>query len=123
MEFLRIGSLRGFKSFVCVVLATTVAWGAMQWLVAPPTGLIRTYYLQNGGADVRFHPERTSDISLAFLEQDPTLPRQWFGVEWEGFWYLPQALTFDVYAGADDRVEVLVDGRRVLERSHRVRCV
>ncbi len=32
MEFLRIGRLRGFKSFVCVVLATTVAWGAMQWL-------------------------------------------------------------------------------------------
>ena len=120
MEFLRIGSLRGFKSFVCVVLATTVAWGAMQWLVAPPTGLIRTYYLQNGGAGVRFHPERTSDISLAFLEQDPTLPRQLFGVEWEGFWYLPQALTFDVYAGADDRVDVIVDGTLVLRRNFSV---
>ena len=120
MEFLRIGSLRGFKSFVCVVLATTVAWGAMQWLVAPPTGLIRTYYLQNGGAGVRFHPERTSDISLAFLEQDPALPRRLFGVVWLGFWYLPQAQTVDLYAGADDRVEVLVDGRRVLERNPRV---
>ena len=69
---------------------------------------------------MRFHPERTSDISLAFLEQDPTLSRRLFGVVWLGFWYLPQAQTVDLYAGADDRVEVLVDGRPVLERNPRV---
>ena len=120
MNFLRIGSRRAVKWYLGIALAMTVAWGVMQWLVAPPTGLIRTFSLMNGVAGERFHLERTRDISLAFLEEDPALPRRMFGVVWLGFWYLPQAQTVDLYAGADDRVEVLVDGRRVLERNPRV---
>ena len=120
MQFLRIGSLRAVRWYLSIALAMTVAWGVMQWLVAPPTGLTRVFYLKNGEAGERFHPERTSDISLAFLEEDPMLPRRSFGVVWVGFWYLPQAQTVDLYAGADDRVAVLVDRRRVLERNPRV---
>ena len=41
-------------------------------------------------------------------------------MEWRGFWFLPQAQTVDVYAGADDRVDVLVDGQLVLQRSPRL---
>ncbi len=120
MQFLRIGSRRAVKWYLGIALAMTVAWGVMQWLVTPPTGLIRTFYLRNGAGGEQFHQERTSDISLAFLEEDPALPRQLFGVVWLGFWYLPQAQTVDLYAGADDRVEVLVDGWRVLQHTPQV---
>ena len=64
--------------------------------------------------------DRTTEISLAFLDQDPTLPRRFISVEWRGFWFLPQAQTVDVYAGADDRVDVVVDGQLVLQRSPRL---
>ena len=79
MQLLRIGSLRAVRWYLSIALAMTVAWGVMQWLVAPPTGLTRVFYLKNGEAGERFHPERTSDISLAFLEEDPTLFRRGVG--------------------------------------------
>ena len=64
--------------------------------------------------------DRTTEISLAFLDQDPTLPRRFISVSWDGFWFLPQAQTVVVYAGADDRVDVLVDGQLVLQRNPRL---
>ena len=103
--------------YVYVALAVTIVGGAMQWFVAPPTGLIRTFYLQNGLDGVQFQPEQTSDISLAFLEDDPDLPRRLFGVEWTGYWYLPRAQAVELYAGGDDRVDILVDGELVHRRS------
>ena len=83
-------------------------------------GLVRTFYATSGFSGEPLSQDRTTEISLAFLDQDPTLPRRFISVEWRGFWFLPQAQTVDVYAGADDRVDVLVDGQLVLQRSPRL---
>ena len=103
-----------------VALPVTALGGILCWVVAPPTGLVRTFYSDVGFAGEPLFQDRTTEVSLAFLDEDPTLPRRLFSVEWRGFWYLPHAQTVDVYAGADDRVDVLVDGKLVLRRNPRV---
>ena len=100
-----------------VALTVTALGGILYWVVAPPTGLVRTFYSDVGFAGEPLFQDRTTEVSLAFLDEDPTLPRRLFSVEWRGFWYLSHAQTVDVYAGADDRVDVLVDGRLVLRRN------
>ena len=104
---------------LCVVVTLTVLSGALHGLIVPPMGLVRTFYATSGFSGEPLSQDRTTEISLAFLDQDPTLPRRFISVEWRGFWFLPQAQTVDVYAGADDRVDVLVDGQLVLQRSPR----
>ena len=106
--------------YLCVVVTLTVLSGALHGLIAPPMGLVRTFYATSGFSGEPLSQDRTTEISLAFLDQDPTLPRRFISVEWRGFWFLPQAQTVDVYAGADDRVDVLVDGQLVLQRSPRL---
>ena len=103
-----------------VALTLTALGGILHWVVAPPTGLIRTFYADVGFAGEPLFQDRTTEVSLAFLDEDPTLPRRLFSVQWSGFWYLPHAQTVDLYAGADDHVDVLVDGRLVLRRNPRV---
>ena len=103
--------------YLVVASAMTVAAGAMPWLVVPPTGLIRTFYLRSGPDVLQFPPERTSDITLAFLEDDPALPSRFFGVEWAGYWYVPRDQTVVLLAGADDRVDILVDDQLAHRRS------
>lgn len=105
------------RRYLYVALAMTIVGVAMQWLVAPPTGLTRTFYLNDGSDGLPFAPERTSDISLAFLEDDPSLPRRLFRVEWDGYWYLPRTQTVELLASGDDRVDISVDGELVLRRS------
>ena len=105
--------------YLCVVATLTVLSGVLHGLIAPPMGLVRTFYATSGFSGEPLSQDRTTEISLAFLDQDPTLPRRFISVEWRGFWFLPQAQTVDVYAGADDRVDVLVDGQLVLQRSPR----
>ena len=100
-----------------IALTLTALGGILHWVVAPPTGLVRTFYSDVGFAGEPLFQDRTTEVSLAFLDEDPTLPRRLFSVEWRGFWYLSHAQTVDVYAGADDRVDVLVDGRLVLRRN------
>ena len=106
--------------YLCVVATLTVLSGVLHGLIAPPMGLVRTFYATSGFSGEPLSQDRTTEISLAFLDQDPTLPRRFISVEWRGFWFLPQAQTVDVYAGADDRVDVLVDGQLVLQRSPRL---
>ena len=105
--------------YLCVVATLTVLSGVLHGVIAPPMGLVRTFYATSGFSGEPLSQDRTTEISLAFLDQDPTLPRRFISVEWRGFWFLPQAQTVDVYAGADDRVDVLVDGQLVLQRSPR----
>ena len=103
--------------YLCVVATLTVLSGALPALIAPPTGLVRTFYATSGFSGEPLAQDRTTEISLAFLDEDPTLPRRFISVEWRGFWFLPQAQTVDVYAGADDRVDVVVDGQLVHRRN------
>ena len=103
--------------YLCVVAALTALSGAVHGLIAPPTGLVRTFYSDSGFSGDPLFQDHTTEISLAFLDEDPTLPRRFFSVEWSGFWFLPRATTVELYAGGDDRVDVAVDGQRVLRRN------
>ena len=105
--------------YLGAALSITIAGGVVQWLVVPPTGLTRTFYLQTGpeDEDLEFPPERTTDISLTFLDDTPALPRRSFGVEWTGYWYVPRLQTVELLAGGDDRVEILVDDVLVHQRN------
>ena len=103
--------------YLCVVASLTVLTGAVHGLIAPPTGLVRTFYADTGFSGDPLFQDQTTEISLAFLDEDPTLPRRFFSVEWSGFWFLPRATTVELYAGGDDRVDVAVDGQRVLRRN------
>ena len=108
---------RAVRWYLGVALTLTALGGILHWLVAPPTGLVRTFYSSIGFAGEPLAQARTSEINLAFLDAEPALPRRFFSVRWGGFWFLPRAQTVDVYAGADDRVDVLVDGQLVLRRN------
>ena len=111
---------RAVRWYLAVALTVTALGGILHWVVAPPTGLVRTFYSDVGFAGEPLFQDRTTDVSLDFLDDDPTLPRRFFSVQWHGFWFLPGARTIDLYAGADDRVDVLVDGTLVLRRNFSV---
>ena len=108
---------RPVRWYLCVAAILTVFGGAMQWLMVPPTGLVRTVYSNSGFSGEPLFQDLTTEISLAFLDKDPTLPRRFFSVEWSGFWFWPRARTVELYAAADDSVDILVDGQRVLRRN------
>ena len=114
---LNITSRSVVRWYLGVALTLTALSGILHWVVTPPTGLVRTFYADVGFAGEPLFQDRTTEVSLAFLDEDPTLPRRLFSVHWHGFWYLPHAQTVDLYAGADDRVDVLVDRRLVLRRN------
>ena len=68
--------------YLCVVVTLTVLSGALHGLIAPPMGLVRTFYATSGFSGEPLSQDRTTEISLAFLDQDPTLPRRFISVEW-----------------------------------------
>ena len=117
---LDITSRRAVRWYLGVVLTLTACGGILHWLVAPPTGLVRTFYSDGGFAGEPLFQDRTTEVSLAFLDEDSTLPRRFFSVRWRGFWFLSRAQTVDLYAGADDRVDIRVDGQLVLRRNFSV---
>ena len=108
---------RPVRWYLCVAAMLTVFGGAMHWLIVPPTGLVRTVYSNSGFSGEPLFQDLTTEVSLAFLDEDPTLPRRFFSVEWSGFWFRPRARTVELYAAADDSVDILVDGQRVLRRN------
>ena len=105
------------RRYLGVAVVLTLVSAAVHGLIAPATGLVRTFYPETGFSGEPLFQDRTSELSLAFLDEDPTLPRRFFSVEWNGFWFLPRATTVELYAGGDDRVDVAVDGQRVLRRN------
>lgn len=106
---------------VYVVLATalTVASISLRARFQTESGLTRSVYDNPNFAGSPVRREISRDVSLAFLDEHPELPRRFFSVRWSGVWYVPEARTLDLYVGGDDRVVVSVDGRPVLERSAR----
>ena len=102
--------------YLAVALTLTAVAGVLYWQVAPSTGLVRTFYDETGFAGEASFQERTADIDLGFLHDNPELPRESFSVHWSGFWFLPEAQTVDLHADGD-LVELLVDRRVVLRRT------
>ena len=81
------------------------------------TGLVQSVELGVDDERTPLFTRTTSNIDLAFLDDDPELPRRFFEVRWDGVWHVPEDLQVDVYADGDDFVAVRIDDRLVLERS------
>ena len=113
-------SWRTIRWYVGVATPLTLLVAIVHVFLVPPTGLVRTLYSNEVFEGGPLLEEVTTEVNLEFLKADSTLPDRFFSVEWRGFWYLFQPRSVDLYAGADDRVDVLVDGERVLRRSRRV---
>ena len=91
--------------------------GVLTSRLAVPTGVTRSLY-QGPGFQGRplASSEQVDGISLDFIAASADVPQRFFSVQWDGYWYLPDERTVDLYAGGDDRVVVLVDGEVILER-------
>jgi hypothetical protein len=78
-----------------------------------PTGLTRSFFVARGfSGDVR--RDLAKDIDLAFLRDNPHLPRRLFSVRWSGYWRIPVAGIYDVGVRAAGSAVLNVDGRGVL---------
>ena len=113
-------SRRSVNWYLGIALTVTAIGGILHLLVAPRTGLVRTVYSELGFAGEPLVQDLTTEVNLAFLDEDPTLPQRLISVDWSGFWFFPRPQTVDVFAGADDRVDILVDGELVLRRNPNV---
>ncbi len=84
---------------------------------ANQTGLKRFVYTQVGFRGTPRIADVTADISLNFLVDDPLLSNRDFSARWHGFWYLPEAVSIDLYGAGDDRLDVWLDGELVIQRN------
>jgi hypothetical protein len=103
-------------AYVAVAAGTTATSRILDARQKLPTGLTRTLYDRSGSAARVVSQQVSTDIDLAFIEENPGLPQRYFRVRWDGFWYRPTNQWIDLYAGADDRVSVKLDDATVLER-------
>ncbi len=97
-------------------IGSVVAWSLLDERAAERTGLTRRVYV---GADLDatlLREDVTSDLTLGFLDEDPSLPRRSFSVRWQGFWYAPRAQTINVFGAGDDRLDVWLDGEHLIRR-------
>ena len=84
--------------------------------LSPPTGVVRSMFSQLafGGPPM---DARTNEISLRFLDEQPSLPRQNLSVRWRGYFFVSRAQTIEFFAGGNDEVELRVDGELLLRRN------
>jgi Sulfatase len=105
-------------TLVLALVLTTVTV-VVHWGLAPATGLVRSFYPT---ADFQSAPatlERTTDVSLAFVTRNPSLPRRSFGVQWRGFWYLPEPRVIELLVATNDDILLQLDSATVIRRSAR----
>lgn len=103
--------------YVVVASALSVTSHLLDARLKTPTGLTRTFYEGSALTGIVRGQQVTTDIDLAFLDADPSLPRRFFGVTWEGVWYRPTDQWVDLYGSGDDVVVVKLDDEVVLERN------
>lgn len=97
----------------------TVLTAVLRWGVVPSHGFVRAFYPT---AEFQSQPaavDRTPDVSLEFLRRSPSLPRRSFGVQWRGFWYVPEERTLVLHMRSDDDVQLLIDATVVMRRNAR----
>ena len=101
-----------------LVVALTVLLFVLDARVSERIGLQREVYPDVGFSGIP-RVDVSRGISLDFLREDPALSRRFFSVRWNGFWYLPEAGEFELHRAGDDRLDVWVDGERVIRRARR----
>ena len=106
--------MRGFYkifAYVCaaITIVLTVLLLTLEVRSAGQAGLRRLVFSGVGFAGLPLLDDISSDVTLGFLEADPTLPRRFFSARWHGFWYLPEASVLELHGAGDDRLDVWID--------------
>ena len=71
---LNITSRSVVRWYLGVALTLTALSGILHWVVTPPTGLVRTFYADVGFAGEPLFQDRTTEVSLAFLDEERWTP-------------------------------------------------
>jgi hypothetical protein len=107
------------RTLVITAVTLTALATVLHWRFMPRAGLIRSFYPTGNFTSRPASEDPTSDVSLAFVTQNPSLPRRSFGVQWRGFWYLYESRTIDLQVASNDDVLVLVDSVAVIRHNAR----
>ena len=105
------------SGYVGVAVALTALLFVLGGFSAERSGLTRQVYPEIGFTGTPRLEDISADVTLDFLDDDPTLPRRFFSVRWHGFWYVPEAGEVELHGAGDDRLDVWLDGELVIRRT------
>lgn len=117
VRFTRRGLRALTGGYAVAAFAATVLLAIEGSRAAELTGLHRQLHSQVGFGGTPLVDDVAPEIALDFLDDDPTLPRRFFSVRWQGFWYVPETGVLDLHGAGDDRLDVWIDGELVLRRT------
>ena len=112
----RRAAVAAIAGYLAVAVALTVAWLVLGARSAERTGLVRHIYPGPAIEGVPLRQDVASDVTLGFLDADPTLRRRFFAARWQGFWYVPEAGVIRLLGAGDDRLDVWLGGEHVISR-------
>ena len=104
-------------AYVAIAVALTGLLLVLEERLSERTGLRRQVFANTDFEGVPFVADVSPDISLDFLDDDPTLPRRFFSARWRGFWYVPESGAIDLHGAGDDRLDVWLDGELLIRRT------
>ena len=99
----------------------TVVTAILHWGFSPSQGFVRTFYPTGDFNSAPAPERRATEVSLDFMRHIPSLPRRSFGVQWKGYWYVPESRALDLLVRSDDEIQVLVDSTALIRRNPRER--
>ena len=117
VRFTRRGLRALAGGYAVAAVVATVLLAIEGSRAAELTGLHRQLHSQVGFGGTPLLDDVTPEITLDFLDHDPTLPRRFFSVRWQGFWYVPEPGEVDLHGAGDDRLDVWIDGELVIRRT------
>jgi hypothetical protein len=107
------------RTLVITALALTVLAAVLHWRFTPRAGFIRSFYPSGDFTSRAASEEPTTNVSLTFVTQNPSLPRHSFGVQWRAFCYLQEPRAIDLQVASNDDVLLQLDSTTVIRHSAR----
>lgn len=104
-------------AYAAIAVALTGLFLILEERLSERTGLRRQVFANTGFTGTPLAADVSPDVSLDFLDDDPTLPRRFFSARWLGFWYVPESGVVELRGAGDDRLDVWLDGELVIRRS------
>ena len=104
-------------AYAAIAVALTGLFLILEERLSERTGLRRQVFANTSFTGTPLAADVSPDVSLDFLDDDPTLPRRFFSARWLGFWYVPESGVVELRGAGDDRLDVWLDGELVIRRS------